>query len=56
MVAEFQRAFPDATVLVSAVCDPDSRMHGQDESVHLGDLRAACIAETDLLARLAPRP
>ncbi|HET9647889.1 MAG TPA: dipeptidase [Microlunatus sp.] len=53
VVAEFQRAFPGATVLVSAVCDPDSRMHGLDESVHLGDLRAACIAETDLLGRLA---
>ncbi len=53
MVAEFQQAFPDATVLVTAVCDPDSRMHGLDESVHLDDLRKACIAETLLLAGLA---
>ena len=53
MVAEFQQAFPDATVLVTAVCDPDSRMHGVDESVHLGDLRKACVAETLLLAGLA---
>ena len=53
MVAEFQQAFPDATVLVTAVCDPDSRMHGLDESVHLEDLRKACVAETLLLAGLA---
>ncbi len=53
MVAEFQQAFPGATVLVTAVCDPDSRMHGVDESVHLGDLRTACVAETLLLAGLA---
>src|SRR6478735_940861 len=53
MVAEFQQAFPDATVLVTAVCDPDSRMHGLDESVHLDDLRKACVAETLLLAGLA---
>ncbi len=45
MVADFQRAFPDATVLVTAVCDPDSRMHGIDESVHLGDLERACLGE-----------
>ncbi len=53
MVAEFQRAFPEATVLVTAVCDPDSRMHGVDESVDLGDLRKAALAEALLLAGLA---
>ncbi|GAA3624648.1 dipeptidase [Microlunatus ginsengisoli] len=53
MVAEFQQAFPAATVLVTAVCDPDSRMHGVDESVHLGDLRKAALAETLLLGGLA---
>ena len=53
MVAEFQRAFPEATVLVTAVCDPDSRMHGVDESVDLGDLRKAALAEALLLAALA---
>lgn len=53
MVAEFQRAFPGAAVLVSAVVDPDSRMHGIDESLHLGDFAKACLAETLFLARLA---
>ncbi|WP_269801617.1 dipeptidase [Desertihabitans aurantiacus] len=53
MVAEFAHRFPDATVLVSAVVDPDSRMHGIDESMHLGDFGRACLAELLLLTRLA---
>nr|WP_269449749.1 dipeptidase [Auraticoccus cholistanensis] len=53
MVAEFVNRFPDATVLVTAVVDPDSRMHGIDESVHLPDLEKACLAEVLLLAGLA---
>jgi len=56
MVAEFGRAFPDATILITAVGDPDSRAHGADESLHLGDFAAACLAETlmlDAFARLA---
>ena len=52
MVAEFASAFPGATVLVTAVSDPDSRMHGANESVDLGDLRAACLAETLFLEAL----
>src|SRR3954471_21522808 len=31
MVAAFQAAYPDATVLVTAVADPDSRPHGANE-------------------------
>jgi len=53
MIAEFQHAFPAAVVLVTAVTDPDSRMHGIDESVHLGDLEKAAVAEACLLSRLA---
>lgn len=53
MVADFAGAFPDATILVTAVTDPDSRMHGANESLHLGDFTAACHAEADLLRRLA---
>lgn len=53
LVAEFATAFPDATVLITAVGDPDSRMHGANESVHLGDLRAACRAEALFLQSLA---
>ncbi|GAA2091848.1 M20/M25/M40 family metallo-hydrolase [Microlunatus panaciterrae] len=53
MVAEFAQAFADATVLVTAVVDPDSRMHGANESLHLGDFAAACLAEALLLQRIA---
>ena len=53
MIAEFQEAFPGSTVLVTAVADPDSRPHGIDESLHLGDFENACLAETLLLVRLA---
>ncbi len=53
MVADFQQAFPEATVLVTAVCDPDSRMHGANESLHLDDFAKACRAEALLLAGLA---
>lgn len=52
MVAEFADAFPRATVLVTAVSDPDSRMHGANESLHLGDFRAACVAEALMLQAL----
>ena len=52
MVAAFQEAFPGATVLVTAVSDPDSRPHGANESVHLRDLGRACLGETLLLERL----
>ncbi|MBA8792439.1 acetylornithine deacetylase/succinyl-diaminopimelate desuccinylase-like protein [Friedmanniella endophytica] len=53
MVADFQQRFPDATVLVTAVCDPDSRMHGADESLHLGDFGRACRSEALFLAACA---
>jgi cysteinylglycine-S-conjugate dipeptidase len=55
MVADFGKAFPEATILVTAVGDPDSRAHGTNESLHLGDFAAACLAETlmlDAFARL----
>jgi cysteinylglycine-S-conjugate dipeptidase len=53
MVAMFAQGYPEATVLVTAVCDPDSRMHGPNESVHLGDFAAACQAEAAMLAGFA---
>jgi acetylornithine deacetylase/succinyl-diaminopimelate desuccinylase-like protein len=56
MVADFSAAFPDATVLVTAVGDPDTRAHGADESLHLGDFEAACLAEALLLQRIAELP
>jgi acetylornithine deacetylase/succinyl-diaminopimelate desuccinylase-like protein len=56
MVADFGKAFPEATILITAVGDPDSRAHGANESLHLGDFAAACLAETlmlDAFAQLA---
>lgn len=52
MVADFQRVFPEAEILVTGVCDPDSRIHGFNESLELHDFARACLAEADLLRRL----
>jgi acetylornithine deacetylase/succinyl-diaminopimelate desuccinylase-like protein len=53
LVADFGRAFPQATILITAVGDPDSRAHGTNESLHLGDFAAACLAETLMLDAFA---
>ena len=54
-IAELGAVYPDATVLVTGVEDPDTRAHGSNESVHLAELERACLAETLLLAGLAER-
>ena len=51
-IAEFAEVFPSAVVLVTGVEDPDSRAHGVDESLHLGQFEKVCLAETLLLAGL----
>jgi cysteinylglycine-S-conjugate dipeptidase len=38
---------------VTGVEDPDSRAHGADESLHLGQFAKVCLAEVLLLDRLA---
>lgn len=53
LITDLQHAFPQATVLVTAVTDPDSRMHGLDESLHLGDFRKAILTEALILAGMA---
>jgi acetylornithine deacetylase/succinyl-diaminopimelate desuccinylase-like protein len=52
-IAEFARAYPGATVLVTGVGDPSSRWHGIDESLDLAMWERACLAEALLLSRLA---
>lgn len=51
-IATLQQVYPEATVLVTGVEDPDSRAHGGNESVHLAELRRAALAEVLLLAAL----
>jgi acetylornithine deacetylase/succinyl-diaminopimelate desuccinylase-like protein len=52
-IAEFARVFPDAAVLVTGVEDPDTRAHGIDEGLHLGEFAKVCVAEALLLQLLA---
>jgi acetylornithine deacetylase/succinyl-diaminopimelate desuccinylase-like protein len=51
-VAAFVRRFPDAAILVTGVEDPDTRAHGANESLHLGEFERVCVAEAVLLERL----
>ncbi|MGJ7440438.1 M20/M25/M40 family metallo-hydrolase [Aquipuribacter sp. MA13-6] len=53
-IADLDRVMPGATVLVTGVEDPDSRAHGIDESLHLGEFTHACVAEALLLEALTP--
>jgi acetylornithine deacetylase/succinyl-diaminopimelate desuccinylase-like protein len=52
-IATFQALFPGAAILVTGVEDPDSRAHGPNESLHLGEFARACLAEALLLAEVA---
>lgn len=44
-IAELERVFPNAQVLVTGVEDPDSRAHSPNESLHLESFKAAILAE-----------
>ena len=52
-IAEFLESFPDASVLVTGVEDPDTRAHGANEGLHLAEFERVCLAETLLLDNLA---
>jgi acetylornithine deacetylase/succinyl-diaminopimelate desuccinylase-like protein len=52
-IHEFLESFPDASVLVTGVEDPDTRAHGINEGLHLAEFERVCLAEALLLARLA---
>src|SRR5699024_1482161 len=48
-IADLFEVFPEAEVLVTGVEDPESRAHGIDESLHLGEFAHVCLAEALLL-------
>jgi acetylornithine deacetylase/succinyl-diaminopimelate desuccinylase-like protein len=54
-IAAFRDAFPQASVLVTGVEDPDTRAHGANEGLHLAEFERVCVAEALLLANLARR-
>ncbi|SLK00441.1 M20/M25/M40 family metallo-hydrolase [Arthrobacter sp. P2b] len=49
------KLYPQADILITGAEDPDSRAHGANESIHLGDFENAILAEALLLARLNAR-
>jgi acetylornithine deacetylase/succinyl-diaminopimelate desuccinylase-like protein len=55
-IAEFLEAFPQASVLVTGVEDPDTRAHGANEGLHLAEFEKVVKAEALLLRNLAELP
>ncbi len=51
-IAAFREAFPEASVLVTGVEDPDTRAHGANEGLHLAEFERVCLAEALLLNNL----
>jgi len=51
-IAEFLEAFPEASVLVTGVEDPDTRAHGANEGLHLAEFERVLLAEALLLHHL----
>jgi acetylornithine deacetylase/succinyl-diaminopimelate desuccinylase-like protein len=52
-IAEFLETFPQASVLVTGVEDPDTRAHGANEGLHLPEFERVLLAEALLLRNLA---
>ncbi|MDQ6523272.1 dipeptidase [Nocardioides sp. LHD-245] len=51
-IAEFLESFPQASVLVTGVEDPDTRAHGPNEGLHLAEFEKVLLAEALLLRNL----
>ncbi|MBT5774002.1 MAG: dipeptidase, partial [Dehalococcoidia bacterium] len=52
-VAALSELYPEATILLTGVGEPTSRIHGPDESQDLEELRRNCLAEAIVLRLLA---
>jgi acetylornithine deacetylase/succinyl-diaminopimelate desuccinylase-like protein len=52
-VQPFAEAFGGIPALLLGPADPSSRIHGEDESLHLDDWRKLIVSQTRLLAELA---
>jgi len=52
-VAAFAERYPGVPLLLTGVGDPDSRPHGENESMDLGDFARACYGEALFFAKLA---
>jgi acetylornithine deacetylase/succinyl-diaminopimelate desuccinylase-like protein len=52
-VGPFAEAFGGIPALLLGPADPTSAIHGENESVHLGDLQRLAVAEAFLLAEIA---
>ncbi|MCI9887842.1 dipeptidase [Micrococcales bacterium 31B] len=52
-IADLLESFPQATILVTGVEDPDTRAHGANESLHVGEFEKVCVAELLILQQLA---
>ena len=48
-IDEFLQTFPEASVLVTGVEDPDTRAHGANEGLHLAEFERVVLAEALLL-------
>jgi cysteinylglycine-S-conjugate dipeptidase len=53
LVAAFSDKYPGTSILLTGVADADSRPHGANESVDLGDLRRGSLGEALFLKELA---
>ena len=51
-IAEFLEAFPQGSVLVTGLEDPDTRAHGANEGLHLAEFERVVLAEALLLRNL----
>lgn len=55
-IASFASEFPEASVLVTGVEDPDSRAHSPNESLHVGAFEKSIVSQTLFLASLNRGP